>query len=166
MNNSESGSPITPANVRMAAMNLLSMREHSARELHAKLLKKFQLTELVSAVTQKLQDDGLQSDDRFTEAFVKMRLRQGKGSLVIRAELKEKGIEGILIDKYLANHQDAVDWNQLAFKAHQKKFGVNPINDLKDKARRVRFLTARGFSSANIQHVFKQLEAGANADDD
>ena len=77
----------TPASVRMAAMNLLTMREHSVKELHAKLAKKFESNELISEVIQKLLEDGLQSDERFTEAFVKMRLRQGKGALVIRMEL-------------------------------------------------------------------------------
>ena len=146
----------TPANIRMAAMNLLSLREHSAKELQIKLQKKFAATESVVHVIRDLQEDGLQSDERFTEAFVNMRLRQGKGALVIRMELKEKGISSSLIEKYISGGEEAVDWNQLALKAYQKKFGKNPIIDLKDKARRIRFLTARGFPSASIQYVFKE----------
>ncbi len=143
-------------NIRMAAMNLLSLREHSAKELQTKLAKKFASGESVSDVIRSLQTDGLQSDERFTEAFVSMRLRQGKGALIIRMELKEKGVSGSLIEKYISSGEDTVDWNQLALKAYQKKFGKNPVTDLKEKARRIRFLTARGFSSANIQYVFKQ----------
>ena len=146
----------TSANIRMSAMNLLSLREHSAKELHTKLTKKFSSKEIVSDVIQRLQNDGLQSDERFTEAFVNMRLRQGKGALVIRMELKEKGISSSLIEKYISGGEEAVDWNQLALKAYRKKFGKNPIIDLKDKASRIRFLTARGFPSASIQYVFKE----------
>lgn len=147
---------VTPASIRMAAMNLLSMREHSAKELQTKLAKKFEQTEWIIAAIEKLRSDGLQSDQRFTEAFVAMRLRQGKGALVIRMELKEKGVSAFLIDEFLINPPEDTDWNELAWKAYLKKFGTTPIDDLKDKARRVRFLTARGFSGANIQAVFKR----------
>jgi regulatory protein len=155
MTDTELNPPVTSANVRMAAMNLLSLREHSAKELQVKLAKKFVSVDLVSGVIQKLQDDGLQSDERFTEAFVNMRLRQGKGALVIRMELKEKGIGSDLIAKYIASVENTVNWNQMALKAYEKKYGKDPISDLKEKAKRIRFLNARGFSSANIQYVFK-----------
>jgi len=142
MTNTESNPAITPATIRMAAMNLLSMREHSAKELHAKLVKKFEPV-AVASVIDKLQQDGLQSDERFTDAFVNMRLRQGKGALVIRMELKEKGIENSLIDKYLSTPEQDVDWNQMALKAYKKKFGNTSIVDLKDKARRIRFFNCQ-----------------------
>jgi regulatory protein len=164
MTETELSTPITPANVRMTAMNLLSLREHSAKELQVKLSKKFASTELISTVIQKLRDDGLQSDERFTEAFVNMRLRQGKGALVIRMELKEKGISSSLVDKHVASGEDKVDWNQMALKAYKKKFGKSGVSDLKEKAKRIRFLTARGFSSANIQYVFKRI--ACDSDDD
>jgi regulatory protein len=157
---------VTPAQVRMAAMNLLSLREHSAKELQAKLAKKFASKDLISSVIQKLQQDGLQSDERFTEAFVSMRLRQGKGAVIIRSELKERGIASGLINMHTASGEDCVDWNQVALKAYQKKYGRNPINDLNEKARRIRFLTARGFSSSNIQYVFQCTKSGLDEDPD
>lgn len=151
-----SNTEVTPASIRMAAMNYLSLREHSAKELYNKLSKKFEQTEWISAAIEQLQRDGLQSNERFTEAFVNMRLRQGKGALVIRLELKEKGISDTLISRYLSNPEQETDWNQLALKAYRKKFGDSAIVDLKDKAKRIRFLNARGFSAANINYVFKQ----------
>jgi regulatory protein len=162
MTNTELDITITPANIRMMAMNFLSLREHSAKELQIKLAKKISSPEMIAAVIQKLQNDGLQSDERFTEAFVNMRLRQGKGALVIRMELKEKGVSSNLIDKYILRDEDKLDWNQLALKAYQKKFGQSAITDLKEKARRIRFLTARGFSSTNIQYVFKHANSGSD----
>lgn len=157
-----SSTEATPASIRMAAMNYLSMREHSAKELYIKLAKKFEQTEWIVASIEKLKSDGLQSDERFTEAFVNMRLRQGKGALVIRLELKEKGIEDAIISQYLSNSEQETDWNLLALKAYRKKFGDSAIGDLKDKAKRIRFLTARGFSAANIQYVFKQFTMDAD----
>ena len=143
---------ITPAVIRMSAMNYLAMREHSAKELAIKLSKKFEYTDWINNELEKLKNDGLQSDQRFAEAYVNMRLRQGKGALVIRLELKEKGIADALINKYLSVQ---TDWNLRALQAYKKKFGNKLITDLKEKSRRIRFLTARGFSADNIQYALK-----------
>jgi regulatory protein len=141
---------ITPANIRMSALNLLAMREHSAKELRIKLNKKFDQMDWIVSEVEKLKNDGLQSDQRFADAYVNMRLRQGKGALVIRLELKEKGISDVLINEYLSLH---TNWNALALKAYKKKFGRQQISDIKEKSRRIRFLTARGFSAENIQYA-------------
>lgn len=143
---------ITPSSIRMAAMNLLAMREYSARELAVKLNKKFDRADSINVELEKLKKNGLQSDERFAQAYVNMRLRQGKGALVIRFELKERGIAETLIDKQFLVH---TDWNGLALRAYKKKFGDTAITDIKEKARRIRFLTARGFSADNIQYAFK-----------
>jgi regulatory protein len=150
MGNYMNANEITPASIRMAAMNLLAMREHSAKELYTKLTKKFEQKEWVIGELDKLQKDGLQSDRRYAEAFINMRLRQGKGALVIRLELKEKGVAEALIGEYLAVCKD---WNKLALQAYKKKFGDRPMLDIKEKSRRMRFLAARGFSTANIQYA-------------
>ncbi len=148
----------TPASIRIMAMNFLAMREHSAKELQVKLAKKCDQLDLIRVVIEKLKSDGLQSDDRFAEAYTNMRLRQGKGAQIIRLELREKGISDELINECLINAVQDTDWSSLALKAYQKKFGDSSINlDLKEKSKRIRFLTARGFSATNIQYVFKSL---------
>ena len=145
----------TYASIRMMAMNLLAMREHSEKELRSKLAKKHDQGGLIATVLEKLKVDGLQSDSRFAEAFINMRLRQGKGAQIIRLELRDKGISDELINTCLIDSMGNTDWNELALTAYQKKFGGKPVFDLKEKSKRVRFLTARGFSAANIQYVFK-----------
>ena len=147
----------TPASVRRLAMNSLAIREHSAKELRVKLAKKCDQHGLIAEVVERLQLDGLQSDSRFAEAFTNMRLRQGKGAQIIRFELREKGISDALIDACLISAEQDSDWNLLALKAYQKKFGDGPIENLKEQSKRMRFLTARGFSAANIQYVFKRV---------
>lgn len=147
---------ITPSMIRMSAMNFLAMREHSAKELAVKLGKKFSQSDWIAAELEKLKNDGLQSDKRFAEAYVNMRLRQGKGATVIRLELKDKGVAGAIINEYISSE---IGWNALALQAYKKKFGNKLISDLKEKSRRIRFLTARGFSPANIQYAIKHASA-------
>jgi len=143
---------VTPCSIRISAMNMLAMREHSVHELFTKLNKKFTQSDWIRAEIEKLQKDGLQSDERFAEAYIGMRLRQGKGAQVIRMELKERGVASAIISSTLSQHQD---WNERALQAYMKKYGRQPLTDLKEKSRRIRFLMSRGFSSANIQFALE-----------
>ena len=144
---------VTPAAIRMAAMNLLAMREQSASELQQKLIQKFARDDVVAEVIARLQQEGLQSDERFADAFTRMRQRQGKGPLLIAAELKAKGISSSLISASLDIFTD--EWLELARQLRTKKFGQQQPTDMKEKARQSRFLAARGFSSAAIQYALR-----------
>lgn len=154
---------ITAATVRFSAMNLLSLREHSAEELYKKLSKKYPQSELIVTTIKRLTEDGLQSDARFAEAFVTMRKRQGKGPLLINMELKERGVAAELINKFL--QCDSESWKILAATVRQKKFGqlfahcAKGANDVKEtareKAKQMRFLAARGFTTECIQYALK-----------
>ena len=153
---------VTAATIRFAAMNLLAMREHSAKELITKLSQKFDSDERIVSVVERLTTDGLQSDFRFAEAFITVRKRQGKGPLLVTLELKERGVDSLLIEELVETN--SVDWNRLALSAIQKKFGSSASDrNLKEKARHIRFLTSRGFSPTNIQYVFKYSR---NAEDE
>ena len=72
-------------------MDYLSRREHSYQELIKKLGKKDFNLSLVNIELEKLIEDGLQSDSRFTESFIRSRKNQGKGPLRIRSELSIRG---------------------------------------------------------------------------
>lgn len=141
----------TLSDVRFAAMSLLAMREHSADELRDKLERRFSVPELVAEVIAQLKVQNLQSDERFAEAFIAMRQRQGKGSVLIKMELRERGIAAQLINM-LIDETDAV-WSILASQARTKRFDGLPV-DGRDKARQIRFLHSRGFASRHIQAAF------------
>ena len=147
---------VTSAVIRFAAMNLLSLREHSAKELYKKLTQKFQQEDGVTEVIQSLTAEGLQSDTRFTEAFINMRKRQGKGPLVIAMELKERGIVDELAHRFLESNNDS--WGLLAVTVRRKKFGQSLPQDAKQKAKQIRFLSGRGFSSSNIRDALNYTD--------
>lgn len=159
---------VTTAAIRFSAMNLLAMREHSVLELEQKLEQKFGNAAVseneenidcfkhIVKVIEKLTAEGLQSDSRFTEAFIAMRQRQGKGPLLIRMELKERGINNDIIAARM-NASDEI-WNQIATKVYIKKFGNQTEFDSKQRFKQMRFLTARGFSVMNIQSALKCID--------
>lgn len=143
--------PVTFSAIQLSAMNLLAMREHSAAELRQKLQKKFGDFELVSQVVEDLTTRNLQSDERFAEAFVKMRIHQGKGPMRILYELREKGIAEELI-AVLVDLSDQL-WLGLAKEVCTKRFGTVSGASQQDKAKQARFLQYRGFAPIHIRGV-------------
>ena len=130
-------------------MDYLARREHGQVELHHKLIKFGFDADIADDAIAALVEDGLQSDARFTEAFVRSRISQGKGPTKIRADLRERGLSDSLVDEGLA--EAAQDWYALARDVRIKKFGMACPVDFKDKARQMRFLQSRGFESDHIQ---------------
>ncbi len=131
-------------------MDLLARREHSAVELLTKLGARFpEHSELLPQVLASLQRDKLQSDQRFSEAFVASRIRKGQGPYRIRQELQQRGIPQCQAEQVLADC--GADWFQLAAEVMARKYGQRPCDSFQERARRSRFLQYRGFSGEQIQ---------------
>ena len=144
---------VTPADVRLAAMNLLARREHSLKELHQKLRRRFADDDLVSGELARLVEEGLQSDQRFAESFARQRAGRGYGPLRVRQEMRGKGLSDSLIATAL--QQAELDWFTLAESVFRKKFGEPSPVELKERARRARFMQYRGFDSEHFQHLLR-----------
>ena len=125
------------------AIRLLARREHSRTELQHKLTVRGHAAEVVETTLAELAADGLQSDARFVESYVRSGLERGHGEQKIRADLHERGID----DHLTAAGLDLSDeqWRCQAAKAERKRFSPNPPKDSTDEAKRLRFLASRGF---------------------
>jgi regulatory protein len=138
-----------PIEARKKAMDYLARREHARGELLNKLARFGFEPDVAADAIEGLVEDGLQSDQRFAEAFVRSRISQGKGPGRIRADLKERGIAAALVDEALI--ESGQDWYELAREVRRKKFGAVCPADFKEKARQMRFLQSRGFQTDQIQ---------------
>lgn len=141
--------------VRRAAMDYLARREHSRYELHHKLQTRFTDSAFISQVLDKLEDDGLQSDARFAENYMRWRANKGFGPLHIAQDLKQKGVDEAIIQ--FAFKENNIDWQQLIKQQYIKKYGESLPLDVKAKARCQRFLISRGFSFSQISQLWRQL---------
>ena len=144
------------ADIRMAAMNLLARREHSIRELRAKLLKRFTDEQQVQFEVQRLTDESLQSDQRFAQSYARQRANGGFGPVRIRHEMHERGLTDIEISEAFDAQQ--LDWHVLAADVYAKKYGQSRGYDaieLKELARRTRFMQYRGFTAEQFQHLLR-----------
>ncbi len=141
-----------PKEARKKAMDFLARREYGRVELIRKLADKGFERNVAEEAVSRLTADGLQSDDRFTEAFVQSRINQGKGPVRIRLDLGQKGISDSTIE--IALEEADPDWRALAREQRVKKFGGATPSDFKEKARQMRFLQYRGFEQDHIQSAF------------
>jgi regulatory protein len=137
--------------VRKQALNMLARREHSGAELRAKLAAKGFPSDIIDDAVSDLYHSGWLSDERFVEAYIRVRADRGYGPVRIRAELKERGVDDALIlDRLDAR---GPQWLQRLRGVWAKRFdGIRP-QDFAARARQMRFLQARGFSAEQIRIV-------------
>ena len=137
------------ATPRRVAMNCLARREHSVEELRRKLAARDFESAEIEATLADLRQDGLLSDSRFAEAFVRARSSRGQGPIKLQAELKGRGLGRELIAAAL----DPLDWGGIAAAAREKKFGPEIPVEFAARARQARFLQYRGFGSEHIRRA-------------
>lgn len=139
------------------ALRLLGQREHSVRELSAKLTAKGVDAATAGLVVDDLRGRGLQSDERFAEAFVHSRTGRGQGPLRIRQELASRGIDDAEIEACL--DRSAEEWRALAAAARLRKFGDRAPATRDDWNRQARFLSQKGFPSNIVMSVLGDVES-------
>ena len=128
------------------------MREHSRHELKNKLLKKdFSENVDLDKLLDELEECDYQSDQRFTESFIRARVSRGQGKIKILSELKQRGVNASLIN--ISMQESDVDWFALARQIRERKFGEIVPLEYKEKTKQMRFLLGRGFDSEMIRYA-------------
>jgi len=143
--------------VTNGAVRLLARREHGRTELRNKLLLRDHPVGMIDDVLEQLAQQGLQSDQRFAEAYTRARTGRGYGSNKIRAELMSRDVDRDIIDAALANTDEC--WVENAVAALSKKYSnpVIAIGDLRQQAKMQRFLWSRGYNSEQIKLAIEHL---------
>ncbi len=145
------------------ACDYLSRREHSEKEIRQKLKRKFKSVTVkeLDTLLGKLKELGFQSDDRFTESFVRTSVFRKYGPGKIRFELGCKGIEKDKGEKVIA--EEEIDFKQLATEFAERKFrrqiekaadyDYEQMQKLKEKM--YRSLCSRGFAYEDVKVVIE-----------
>lgn len=142
----------TPTAIRRAAMDLLARREHGVQELSRKLQQRGAEQALLAIELQKLQDEGLLSEQRYLESYIRSRGLSGRGPARIREELAQRGLTRQDID--IALDEAGIDWQEQLQELWQRKFGEKPA-DQKAYGKQVRFLLYRGYPMDWVQRLLR-----------
>ena len=133
------------------ALDLLSRREHSSKEIREKLLLRFDDKVIINSVITKLEENNLINDTRFAEAYVSSRKRKGFGPKKISFELLSKGVSESVANRII---DEEGGWKRAAKLAFTKKFKNGLSSDVKNSLKQKSFLKNRGFGFKEIESVF------------
>lgn len=141
-------------------LQILAQREHSRSELRRKLLVHAQKDEAeaaaaierVEAVLDWLQANRYLCEERFVESRVHARASRF-GNLRIRQELAQ---HGVTLSAEAAQQLKQSE-RERAREVWSRKFGQAPL-DAAERARQMRFLAGRGFSSEAIRWAVQGAE--------
>ncbi len=106
-------------------VNLLSRREYSEFELRCKLQEKAYSENEIEYAIGKCQERHWQSDQRFTENYLRARSQRGYGLKRIHQELTQlKGVQESTISEVLMEmeEENAINWQAIALNVLRKKF--------------------------------------------
>jgi regulatory protein len=137
--------------LKARALKYLSAREHSRLELTRKLMRYAQDNDDIEGLLDKLEAANLLSQSRFSESLVNRRAARFGNSRILQ-ELHSHGIDGEAINNIKASLSE----NEIvrAREVWRKKFDRVPV-DATERARQMRFLQQRGFSSRAIRAAMR-----------
>ncbi|MCE9664198.1 recombination regulator RecX [Halomonas sp. M5N1S17] len=138
-------------------MRLLARREYSRAELAERLAAKGHDSAAIGGCLDALAEQGLQSDSRFAESFLRSRVARGQGPLKIRGELSRRGIDRATLEAAFAEAE--TDWFALACESLVRRFD-GPGDSPRERARRERFLASRGFDFEHLRHALSHAWDG------
>lgn len=139
--------------LRRKAVDLLARREYSFFEIEKKLLPVAESEELAYSALEWLTENGLQSDARFCEMYIRSKAMSGYGPVRIKQELKQKGISSSLMETCFEEQE--IDWSLELNRLTDKKLNGVDKSDLKAKQKCMGFLQRRGFS---LDQIYKALD--------
>lgn len=137
------------SDLRERALRLLARREHSRAELARKLAQAGFAQHAIEALLDEFEEKNWLSDRRFAESYVADH-RARAGSIKLAFDLRQRGVSDTLIEAVLSKNRDSE--LERARAVWKKKFGSDPA-DANEKARQMRFLQSRGFTSETICHA-------------
>lgn len=147
--------------IKGRALRLLSGREHSRAELQRKLAPHETEPGELARALDELEAKGFINEQRVVESVLHRRASR-LGAARVRQELQAKGLDPQAVAEAVAGLQDSEE--PRAREVWRKKFGVPPL-DANDRAKQMRFLLTRGFSSDVVRRVVRGSATAFDPDD-
>ena len=101
-------------------MNALSRREHSEKEIYLKFVNLVNSKDTLLEEILKLKKEGLISNQRYAEAYIRSRFHSGFGPIRIKYELEKKGVIEAIIKT--AFQETDLDWDDKLKSEFKKKY--------------------------------------------
>ena len=147
------------ARARNNAYSLLRSRPRSEYEIRQRLRLKGYEASVIDAVVELLRRSGYIDDKKFARFWVDSRMHSNPmGEVVLKQELKEKGVRGSIIEATLEDAHKSYDEYEVAFSMAKERFNRLKKLDRRKAAKRLYdFLLRRGFKFDTVQRIVEEL---------
>ena len=177
-------------NIYASALNFLSYRPRSAREVEMRLRRKGYTPEQIESVMERLRRVGLVDDLAFARFWVENRMAfSPRGPRLLRSELRQKGIGADVVEQVLAEREEEREplfesdgaegdgggdeeaapgsdlANALAL-ARKRMRSLSGLEPQVAKRRLFAFLTRRGYDYGTVGEVLRLVLAEGHTDDE
>lgn len=144
------------------AYKLLSYRQRSTNEIKERLEKKGFPLRTVKKAIKYLSEVNYLNDESFAKFWIRAKTQLNPcGSLLLRYQLKQKGIAAELLDKVLNEHAQQYDEYEAARKlAVARRRHLKNLTPQKHKRRLYDYLKRRGFSQDAILQAIEKVRTG------
>ena len=137
------------------AKRYLAMREHSQFQIYNKLVNKNLGVDLINEVLKELQDGGFQSDERYTQEYIRYMQNTGYSSRKIIYELESNGISSELINN---NEHYFLDDRDILSELVKYKILDKDISDQKVLMKLINHFRSKGFDNNIILEVINNVQ--------
>lgn len=142
---------IKDQDIRKKILDLLSRREHSKYELVLKLERRVDSSDKLLKEIDKISDQNLQSDERFSESYIRSRYNSGFGPSRIKYDLSKRRVaESIINDAFI---EIDLNWVEKLKKENIKKYGNENPKNMQELSKRTKFFVQRGFDQEMIRKI-------------
>lgn len=147
------------ARARNNAYALLRQRPRSKYEIRNRLKLKGYDEAVIDEVVASLTKINEIDDEKFARIWVESRMQMNPmGDVVLRHELKEKGVSDSIIEATLAEKAEKYDEYEVAFSMAKERFERFKKLDRQKAMKRVYdFLVRRGFKYDTIRRIIEEL---------
>lgn len=148
------------------ALDLLSQRPYTARDLRRKLVQKEVPADEADAVIERLSEAGLIDDAKYALAYARSKmLGSGSSRRRIKQELARKGVKGDVaaeaVEQVIVDEE--VDTKAVVERAARKKLAsMGDLEPLVLRRRLFAFLARRGYDQDEILEVTRAIFSGSS----
>ena len=144
---------------RDKALEILSGKSVSKRELSDKLSQKGYDEPIISDAISELESLGYINDEDYASLFLEHCISKMWGKKKIRYEMKQKGIPEAIIEEKLSEFDEDDNLEEIK-EIIISKYRNDDLSDMKTKAKITRYLASRGFDFSLIDRVIKMSKEG------
>ncbi|MEW9676985.1 recombination regulator RecX [Lentibacillus sp. L22] len=140
------------------AINYLSYRMRTKKEMHDFLLKKEVDEEQISKILSRLEQEKLIDDKQFAESFVRTRINTTtKGPRLVQKELQEKGVAADIAGQAVTAYTYEIQYEK-ACKVVEKKLNQSSKHSFRQRLQQLQGnLLQKGFTQPIIKDVLDEM---------